>query len=453
MRYCAFLITLLILLGTGKVAAKEVWLGTSITNERVNFVTSYDGILLVGTEKGAYTGIKMFLDGVESGYPDYDWGLTPLRSIYTSAEHEQFLKETSSMAVLEDGTVYALSDSGLYYIPTTFWSIGIPEQQVWKRDTTFTTEMTKLSGHGAAIFITVAGKLYRKTKESDWTHIPFYTDWDMVNDEKVRGPEQIITDYKVCGQDIVVTIESQYDSPGKWSDIYVTCDTGKSWFAGPVHLLNLVDFTTYRTFWNDLFPDIAYCQNEPNNDSTKVTFHENFGGIFIDTLIESKQVVKYVKGVSQSIGVSAVSKSDIPYFYLSLSSGVYQCGADYELVKDDIAPENMRAVYVSSDDVSELLAYSENALFYKTYMHGTALISTEQKSAMQTNYSVVGNSLSIKNSIAGSYALYSLQGRVLRQGELERAMSTISLTSLAKGTYLLRLDIGGALYTKMISVK
>lgn len=454
MRFCALLLLAFALLGIEHAQAQErgVWLGTSITDETVTSVTTYKGVMLLGTEAGLYTGIKGFLDG-GSGYPDYDWGLRPLRSIHTSAEHEQFLKHTSSAAVLKDGTVYALSDSGLFYIQTTIWSTGIPEE-IWKKDETFSEGgLQKLSGHGDAIFLTVSGRLYRKTIDTEWTKIPFYTDWDMSSPESLRGPEQIITDYKVCGPDIVVTIESLFDGPGRWSDIYVTSDTGKKWIAGPVHLSNVVDFTAYRTFWNDSFPDLAYCQNDSYNDSTKVTFQEDWGALTHDKGEVQGPVVTQFKGLSNAIAVTAVSKSDVPQFYLSLSEGVYSCGADYVWQKDKSAPEDLKSIYVGPNDADDLIAFSERALYYNTFMHGVGIVNPKSSQEKLLQLSNSGQALNFQSALKGIYALYNLQGRVLLSGTLNKGVTSVPVHSLSKGTYVASLIYEGVRYSQKVSIQ
>lgn len=453
MRYCTFLIVLFILLGVENVAAQKVWLETSIKNEKIISVTSYQGILLVGTERGAYRGVKYHLDGAPEGYPNYEWEMTPLRSIYTSAEHEQFLKGTSTMAVLDGGTIYALSDSGLFYIPTTLWNIGIPEEQVWKEDKTFDGKMTKLSGHGETIFLTVGGKLYKKTKDSDWEHIQFYTDWDKVSGEMIRGPEHLITDYKVCGRDIVVTIESLFDGPGFASDIYVTSDTGKSWIAGPNYVLNLVDFTAYRSFWNDEFVDIAYCYNDTYNDSTKVSFFPDAGLVSLEGIDGKKVVTKAFQGVAKSLERSLTTKADIPYFYLNLSTGVYHGGDAFELKRDEAAPENLEGVYVGPEEMTEVVGFSENALYYNTFFHGVSVLGTATQSREKRSVKVIDDRVELFNTATGQFKLLSLQGRVIDQGRITQGVNTISLSNMAKGTYILRLDIAGAVQTEKIRIK
>lgn len=423
--------------------SKQVWLKTSIQKEKVNCSYVYEGVLLIGTERGIYSGKAVHLDG-GIGYPDHEWEIEPIRSSYISAEHEPRLKNTTSIAVLKS-TVYAISDSGLYSIKPTLWGVGIIEQE-WVKDETFTS-VEKLSGNGEAVYLLSDGKLYKKVVGAEWKEVPFYNNTD--------GPALEITDFKVTGNDIVVVINSQYDSPGEWSDIYVSADSGASWIESAVHIPNLADYSTYRTFWNDEFPDLVYCNNETYNDSTKITFKEDLGAITIDGTIKAQEVVEvWLQGFSTGVAVSYTSKSDIPQFYLSTLNGLYFAGDDYSFQMQEDAPTQLQGVWVGRNESADLLAFSDSTLYYRTYWHGDPEAVLSPVSVNRDGFlTLTQNKITFSYPNAEGYSLYNLLGKEVSAGTTNQSITTIDATALAKGSYILQVALKNRVIVRKLALE
>lgn len=426
MRLLVQIMLLLVLFSVGFAEAtmSKRWVKTNLDEGNINTCLVYDEVLLVGTEKGIFYGTKAYLDAGISGYPDYDWYIERLKG---GGDSDSVLTNITSIAVLKDGTVYAISDKGLFYIKSLLWSDNEPIV-FWEKDTTFDTLPTKLQGVGEHIYVTVDQMIYKKSVDTKWEEFPMVIDWS--------GPQKVL-DFKVCGTDVLAKITSQFDEDGDFTDLYILTADAKEWVAAGIHIPNLVDYVSYRTFWNDVFPDVAYVHNEYYNDSSKIVFKEELGVITIDTLIDKKVVEKVVDGVARSIDVSVVSKSDIPSFYVATGSKTFICDNNYELLEDTLAPGNIQQLYLGERNLSEVIAISDSVLHYYVSWYGDVSVFTSAQKRQKEAVSIHKNEITIHEA-ASKVTVISINGQLVKEVNPYSTGYQFSINGLATGAYILR---------------
>lgn len=434
MRCLVQICVLLVLFSCFKLKAEVVptWVTNTLEGETINTLFTYEEVLLIGGKKGAYYGVKMHLDGGDDwGYPDYDWDIQPVLSANSNPDDPAFLKNVTSMAILDDGTLYAVTDSGLFHIILDHFS-HTDDVKFWYRDETFTGKNMKLKGSGDKIYILVDNRLYYKTKTTEWKNISC-----QINSDGFGDHERHIEEFNICGNDIIVKVPSEIEPVPQPFDLYVSTDLGESWTLGARHQQMVGDFATFRTFWNDENPDLVYNANDTWNGKSNIYFCEDIQSTDAD--IPVKVVHKELDGTMSSISVSSMSKSGIPLFYVATNNGVYTCGADYEFSTMKEQPDVKTPIYVAPFDRRELLTYEGSKLCYYVNWYGSTPILQESKSIEKSLFSMHMNQLVISEKVQ-SVQVYTALGREVYSQSSQGAGQTIHLRRFAKGHYIAKLQ-------------
>lgn len=425
-----FLLLLCVSLFAAQPPTLKRWVKCELENEKINTVLTYKEVLLVGTDNGLIYGLKNHETDTTNGAPIYTWDFSKLDS-----------HKVSSIAVLEDGTIYAITENGLYYIETNLWHEKEVDWQ-WTKDTTFNnSECTKLQGKGEVIYLSVNDKIYKRDVA---------TTWYPILDISPQEPSSL-HDFRVCGDTlcgyVVVAVFAREDQVQSMFSFFVSENDGETWFSGPNDILNLVDYTYYKKGASDQKLNLAYVQYDNSTNKSSLTY-------LFDIVEKNEKREQSISGTVTSIDVSSVSWGFNPFFFIASSDSVYLCNLYDGPQAHSSSPHQMKNVYVTDNDMKEVLTHNDSTLYYYVRWNGPVNILTSKK--VQKEIPIVSQTkefLLCRKDVV-RVEVFSSRGQIIKTFYPNRIMGQkLPLSDLVAGVYLIKSYTKNNSYSRKICLR